>query len=999
MKGATRITRTTQKTEEKPTIVSRRTRIETSSQNRPSGQTSSYTTTQKTTTTINKQNDSPYKITIKTIYEKGRTNENTKLKEKPDSQNKSHFHKLSGEERKRFNRGIRPSAAQREADEFAKMSQGQKDGMIEIVDKTDYSNNPNIKLKPNKKVLINRKKENKDNNENGVDKQKFSRGLRTKEAEKERQELAKKENQYGRRNVEIITKEVNRGTKPNIIITGSSQSNATQIVNTNQVNNRRNNNQPNKDIQLIPNKKTVIRNPKSQSQAPIPKPTSFRNYSKPVENKDINNPDSNKEKKGFRNNTVSHSIIENRKQERKPYVLNERKTDVISFNPRAFQRYNAVGDKNEPYKGNNNHNYIETKNIDEKKAQRKYNMSHDPNFKNTLSHKIDATKKEPKKEVVVQPRKLTVIRSVIPNRIRNVTEVNDNTSKKYSQNFSSRKVQTDKKVPTTNLAQKIANVRDYRNNQQTYQPRINKINNNEPKKEITNTYSSRYNKPQPQPQQKPQIPTNQYSRKTYDIPKKTNDYTKPNDNKYPLQQKTYTSNYTRTKVQNQPQSQKQTQAQPPKPNQYIIPSRTQIQTNKYTPSNTKETKDTNIYSRRNQPQSQTQPQTQIKLNNKPVTIVNKRRQNNLDNNDVKQVVYKKDKNETNVNKEKPKNYVVSNVGFAQNTNNNGFVISRANESYKPTAINYNINKTNNENKQKIDNKINIETKPKEKEITIKQEIKPEPKEEKQENKEEKIEEVHVEPEHEEIEQKEENEQKIEQNIEIQNEEPPKAEEQIEIQKVEEPKIEQEIKVENNEQNEQPENEYEENENQNEELNNIEQQKENIPEEKEKVEVKETYEIKIEKKEDQVNEENNNQDQEHEPEQIEQNAQIEQNQNMLSKEGNENNMEQEYVEMNQNEGEEGEEAMEGQEGEEQFENPEGYENYEEQNIEVEGEAEGEGEEEQYENMEEYEDNEGVEDGENNEEEMGEEEIQEIDGGGEEEEEVEGENEDYGENEEQ
>ena len=110
MKGATRITRTTQKTEEKPTIVSRRTRIETSSQNRPSGQTSTYTTTQKTTSTINQQKDSPYKITIKTIYEKGRTNENTKLKEKPDSQNKSHFHKLSGEERKRFNRGIRPSA-------------------------------------------------------------------------------------------------------------------------------------------------------------------------------------------------------------------------------------------------------------------------------------------------------------------------------------------------------------------------------------------------------------------------------------------------------------------------------------------------------------------------------------------------------------------------------------------------------------------------------------------------------------------------------------------------------------------------------------------------------------------------------------------------------------------------------------------------------------------------------------------------------------------------
>jgi hypothetical protein len=308
MKGATRIIRRTQKQEEKekPLIVSRRTHFDSTSKSNPS--------TQKTTTTTNNQKDSPYKITIKTIYEKGRTNENPK--EKPQSQNKSHFNKLGAEDRKRFNRGIRPSAAQREADEFAKMAQEQKDGMIEIVDETDYSNNQNIKLKPNKKVLINRRKENKenkDNNEHVVDRQKFSRGLRPKEAEKEREELAKKENQYGRRNVNIITKEANKGEKQNIIITGSSQSNATQIVNINPVNNRRNNIPQNKDVQLLPNKKTVIKNPKSQSQAPVPRTQNFRNYSKPVENKNINNPVTNKEKKGFRNNTVSHSIIEKRK--------------------------------------------------------------------------------------------------------------------------------------------------------------------------------------------------------------------------------------------------------------------------------------------------------------------------------------------------------------------------------------------------------------------------------------------------------------------------------------------------------------------------------------------------------------------------------------------------------------------------------------------------------------------------------------------------------------
>ena len=47
---------------------------------------------------------------------------------------------------------------------------------------------------------------------------------------------------------------------------------------------------------------------------------------------------------------------------------------------------------------------------------------------------------------------------------------------------------------------------------------------------------------------------------------------------------------------------------------------------------------------------------------------------NLDNNDVKQVVYKKDKNENVISKEKPKNYVVSNEGFVKINNNNEFFI-------------------------------------------------------------------------------------------------------------------------------------------------------------------------------------------------------------------------------------------------------------------------------------------------------------------------------------
>ena len=107
------------------------------------------------------------------------------------------------------------------------------------------------------------------------------------------------------------------------------------------------------------------------------------------------------------------------------------------------------------------------------------------------------------------------------------------------------------------------------------------------------------------------------------------------------------------------------------------------------------------------------PLIKSNVNTQPVNIVNKRKENNLDNNDVKQVVYKKDKNENVISKEKPKNYVVSNEGFVKNNNNN-----------------------KNKEEKKEENRINKETKPVE-EITIKQEIKVEPKEEKQENKEEK----------------------------------------------------------------------------------------------------------------------------------------------------------------------------------------------------------------------------------------------------------------------
>ena len=570
MLGKTIITRKIQTKEAQPITVSKRV-----TQNNPQGQTSSYSSNRRNNqennySVINKPKESnkPYQITIKTIYERGKKGQQEKYESKTDNTNKTHYHKLTAEERKKFSRGIRPSAAQREMDKYNQMDKKQRDEMIEIIDKTDKTSYPtgnqNIKLKQNNKTtLINRNKVANDTNIND-NRRKYARGLRQKEPEKEREEIEVKE---------VKIKE-NEPKKP--------------IVIKDLTNNRRNNNRPNQDIQLIPNKKIIIRNPNPKSPNPSSNrlnnlPQNYdpkRNLTKKVEKTTSRLGEPDNKKGGFRNNTVSHAIIDIKRAERKPYVLNERKIDIIKFSPNNYLRYNTSKEKPEPYKGSNNHSIIITKNvtkeyktvadIPDKKAHHRYNYSHDPNLKNTSSHKIDATKKEPKKEIVVQPRKLIVIKSVIPSRRRNITEENnDSSNKKQNQNLLTRKYETDKKVPTS-LAKKIANVREYKDNLQNKQKdnqikndknipeyRINRRSNNEPQKPTTNSYTSKYAKPIiTKPQTTTQkVPTTQYTRVRPDY---------SNKNAKPEPAKTI--------------------SQPVKINQYITTrTQTQTQTNKYTP--------------------------------------------------------------------------------------------------------------------------------------------------------------------------------------------------------------------------------------------------------------------------------------------------------------------------------------------------------------------------------------------------------------------------------
>ena len=754
-------------------------------------------------------------------------------------------------------------------------------------------------------------------------------------------------------------------------------------------------------------------------------------------NNNMNLPDTT-DKNKFRHNTVSHKIVDIKKVEHKPYVLNERKTDKISFHPSAFMKYNATNskDKNEPYKNDKNHSIIVTRNVTREyktvadipstqQVHHRYNFSHDPNLKNTGSHKIDATKKEPKKEVKVHPRNLIVIRSVIPSR-RHLTETNnENSGQKKNENLFVRKYETDKKNQSNNLNKKFEIARENKYNLQkpqnqpnAYQPRermndtkaINKeanVNNsrinrrityNDQKKEPT---TNRLNKPQtttkpqititkpqititkPQTATKPQTTTKPQTSQqvpSYQTTRLRRDYQKPtenpSENKSQPPSNTYTSSYSRRA----PQPQTQTKPQPVKPTQSTT-VRPSAQPYKYTPSNTH---DANKNNRRIQ-QYQITSQHGISSSgiNTNFQPINRRQEQKLDNNDVKQVVYKKNSNtSSNSQNDKTKNYAVSNARFVQNNNNNGFVISKANKTTNSTAINYNVNK--NENK---DYRINKYIKPTE--IISKVDVKIELKEDKpKDQKVEKEETKKVEPE-----QKEKQEEAEVENEEIQNNED--IEDKNDEIKIEVP-VEQHIEQQETE-----------NININQNIEDSNEPKQEIVSDEnanEDIEMNQAEEINVNKAEEnneqinpEYNEEGNNEEHVEEEEGEPEDEHIDQNEVMVSNEYNMNNIENENEEENQNEegGEEGEEQVENVENAEAYENEDV--NYQEQNAEGEGEGEGEegegegegeGEEQNQngqeyininENGEEYAEVNEEENGENYEEAVGEQEIQEIDGG--------------------
>ena len=415
MKEPTRITRRFEQT----TTPSEKNTTQT--KNKPNSQITSFITSGRNNQNINSQNNAIS------------NNSKTEIK-------RSHVQRLTAEERKKFSRGLRVSAAERERAKIENMDPKERENMIEIIDNTNNSdiNKREIKLKSNiKKSLINKKRIITSTNEN--------------------QELKKNEPISNLRN----TRE-----KPNLL--DSNQSKITPILN---------NKRSNQDAKLLENKNVINKNQKYI-------PYSITKKVDPIK------PTYNKS--DLRNNIVSNSINESHKKEIKPYVLNERATDTIKYRPTTIskQKDTKVDDKVQLYQNKENRKITVTQNIrkeqttvanlpNDKKLQNRYNNTANQNLKNSGYLSINETKKETKKEVTVQPRKNTIISS----RTNHLTDKNkDNFSKTYDkQNLYDK---------NKNKDDKNRNIADSKNNRQNavYQPGVRNENIIQNKNKDENKY-------------------------------------------------------------------------------------------------------------------------------------------------------------------------------------------------------------------------------------------------------------------------------------------------------------------------------------------------------------------------------------------------------------------------------------------------------------------------------------------------------------------------------
>ena len=202
----------------------------------------------------------------------------------------------------------------------------------------------------------------------------------------------------------------------------------------------------------------------------------------------------------LRNNVSSISIVDIKNKSPKPYVLNERKLDIIRYKPKSIKKYEVDVNGSVDARtidSTKNHFIFVNKNITK---EHKYN--HNPNLSNVASHSIDATKKQPKKEYVLTPRKNEVIISTRPlrksahiikqNENKSINFINESRSNKY--NVTDLKNKYNQYNPTANLYKK----NDTRNDKYNLKTdsNINRYNPKNTKNNRININDSKYTAPE-----------------------------------------------------------------------------------------------------------------------------------------------------------------------------------------------------------------------------------------------------------------------------------------------------------------------------------------------------------------------------------------------------------------------------------------------------------------------------------------------------------------------
>ena len=342
---------------------------------------------------------------------------------------------------------------------------------IEETKKYQYSNNYRVV-----------DKDEKPTNTRDIDHKKW--GIRTRQAEAtpllpfNDREGTKYISQTSSNPTSKYSSNYNNNTKNNIYISGSSQSNNVAI---NQSKYLRSYGTDNSDKVTTSSNTSSLLNTNNLLRSPLLR----QNYSSQKSATSISSLSSLSNNPIKSNAITIHSIVDTKKEPTKPIILNERKNEVIKIEKRSKLRSG-----NEPTTNTKNHSIVVTRNAKDDASS--YGSKYNTNITNTGIYSINESHKNPKKEVVVNPRKNEVIQSTRSHK-RNYYSTEPNKNVSYNINLRNQSNIYESKY-NKNKNDTKSNISDYSKiNINNYVPKYSKYNVIEPKTKINEPITSKYN--------------------------------------------------------------------------------------------------------------------------------------------------------------------------------------------------------------------------------------------------------------------------------------------------------------------------------------------------------------------------------------------------------------------------------------------------------------------------------------------------------------------------